>query len=262
MPEGLIVVLEQLMTYVGATAEYLVANQRAVNLVFVLLIVCLSIVAFTAYVRARQSLDRQSRAIDRAADRRPTNGTRAGDPKFGDADAADRSPLSVPVLATAPAPAPTPLTDAGHRLSRLEEGFLQLNRDLTRFEDTAADLKEQIDVLAVRLREQPAPAESFGDVVPSIGHLASAKAVTVVDLPRQGELTLASDLPAGVIQQVSEISRRVDDLAATIDSQRRTVLAIGQVVAQMPDWRKLRGSLVESLEQIATATEGGSRRAG
>lgn len=254
MPEGLIVVLENLMGYVATTAEYLAANQRVVNLVLLLLLFCLSIVAFTAYARARQALDE----VAHQNERRPTGAARATDPRFADSEGAD--PLSPAVPPVVPGAAAATLGDAAHRLSRLEEGFLQLNRELSRFEDTTADLKEQIGLLAVRLRET-APSEGVGDIVPSIGHLASARAVTVIDQQPSHEFGLPA-VPDEALQKVAEISRRIDELNATIDSQRRTVLAIGQVVAQMPDWRKLRGSMIDSLEQIVAATDTGSRRVG
>jgi hypothetical protein len=47
-----------------------------------------------------------------------------------------------------------------------------------------------------------------------------------------------------------------------VESQRRTLLAIGQVLSQLPDWRKFKISVVESLDEIVTAVESRSRRSG
>lgn len=268
MPEGLTVFLESLLAYVSALANYLVAHQPVLNLVLLFSTLCLSILAIAAY--ARSSRDVGEVMVPRLPDRRPLNASRErhGD---GNGDLEDRvAPIVPPPMPIAPPVQPEP-TDASHRLSRLEESFLQLNRDLTSLEDTTRDIKHELEMISMRLREpapfvpqeeEPAAAEAvtqppaMPDTTP-----AQPTALELVEVMRSTDLVPHRDVGTA-LAQMSDMAQRVDDLSAALDAQRRTVLAIGQVVAQMPDWRKLRPVLVESLERIATATDPGSRRAG
>lgn len=269
MPEGLTVFLESLLAYVGALANYLVTHQSVLNLVLLFSTLCLSILAIAAY--ARSSRDVGEVIVPRLPDRRPLNASRE---RYGDGngDIEDRvAPVVPPPMPIAPPPPPAPLepTDAGHRLSRLEESFLQLNRDLTSLEDTTRDIKHELELISMRLRE-PAPFAPQDEehatvepVAPATPNAAPVQqtALELVEVMRSTDLVPHRDVGTA-LAQMSDMAQRVDDLSAALDAQRRTVLAIGQVVAQMPDWRKLRPVLVESLERIATATDPGSRRAG
>jgi len=262
MPEGLTVFLESLLAYVGVAADYLVSQQAVLNLVLVFSTCCLSILAVAAYLRPREVVE----PVIRVPERRPYNGgaldaQRAGEPKLDAGPAPERDAMA---LTPAPVPAPVPLapTDTGHRLSRLEESFLQLNRDLTELEDTTKDMKQEVDILGMRLR-QPAAYDQIDQHIEPAPPLAESVA-TGTDLAAaasQGEVMQHQDFGAA-LERLSEVAQRVEELAAAVESQKRTVLAIGQVVAQMPDWRKLKPVLVNSLEQIAAATEQGTRRVG
>jgi len=267
MPEGLVVFLENVLAFVGMAADYLLRQQGVLNLVLILLTFCLAILAIAAYARAREATATAARALER----RPFAAPRAGDSKPVDAEPGERAPPamapSVPPLTTPPGP-----TDTGHRLSRLEESFLQLNRDMTKLEDLTKDLRQEIELLTVRLREPETaePTEVAVESVDTVTELAASRAVIgkpakappdSIELVRPGgELVRIPDAVAGAMEQVRELDRRVDDLEGALESQRRTVLAIGQVVAQMPDWRKFRASIVESLERIASAAQSSQRQ--
>lgn len=262
MPEGLTVFLDGLLGYVGIAADYLLGHQAVLNLVLVFSTGCLSILAVAAYIRPREIVE----PVMRMPERRPYSGaasepSRSGDPRFETSDSPERDAAP---LAPSPAPATVPLapTDTGHRLSRLEESFLQLNRDLTELEDTSKDMKQELDILGMRLR-QPAPYDPIGQQMDQEPPLADVPAIgtALVEAMRSGEVVPHQDFNAA-LERLADMAQRVDELSSAVESQRRTVLAIGQVVAQMPDWRKLKPVLVDSLEQIAAATEPGSRRIG
>src|SRR5262245_40508623 len=167
MPDGLTVFLEGLYAYVGLVADYLVAHQSVLNLALVFSTACLAILAIAAYSRSSHVVEEP---ITRVPDRRPfsnasTDTPRADEPKLDVGEAPIRDPLVLsPVPAPIPAAPPLAPTDTAHRLSRLEESFLQLNRDLTDLEDTTKDLKQDIDILGIRLR-QPAPYDQPFDQV-------------------------------------------------------------------------------------------------
>jgi len=265
MPEGLTVFLESLLAFVGIAADYLLAQQAVLNLVLVFSTCCLSILAIAAYIRPREVVE----PVIRFPERRPYGGAsldaaRSGDPKLDTGPGPDRDDIP---LAPAPVPAAVPLgpTDTGHRLSRLEESFLQLNRDLTELEDTTKDMKQEIEILGMRLR-QPAPYGQIDQKIDQVTQMAPmAERVSIgtdlVAAVSSGEVVQYQEFGAA-LERLSDMAQRVDELSSAVESQRRTVLAIGQVVAQTPDWRKLKPMLVESLEEIAAATEQGTRRVG
>ena len=258
MPEGLTVFLEGLLAYVGIAADYLVAHQSVLNLVLVFSTACLSILAVAAYVRPREAPE----PVLRMPERRPFNGTapdslRPSEPKFDESKGAESEPSILDAAAMAPAPAPVPPTDTGHRLSRLEESFLQLNRDLTELEDSTKDMKQEIEILGMRLR-QPVPYEEIEQPPPLAAADDAPTGMEMVEMVRSGDLVPHPDVGTA-LRQLTDMQQRVEDLSGAVESQRRTVLAIGQVVAQMPDWRKLRAA---GLEQIAAATEPPPRRTG
>ncbi len=262
MPEGLTVFLESLLAFVGVAADYLLAHQAVLNLVLVFSTCCLSILAIAAYVRPREPIE----PAIRTPERRPYGGAaldaqRSGDPKLDTGPAPERDDMP---LTPIPAPATVPLapTDTGHRLSRLEESFLQLNRDLTELEDTTKDMKQELEILGMRLR-QPAPYDQIDQQIDQVTPMAESIAIgtDLVTAVSPGEVVQHQEFGAA-LERLTDMTQKVDELSAAVESQRRTVLAIGQVVAQMPDWRKLKPVLVDSLEQIAAATEQGSRRAG
>ncbi len=261
MPEGLTVFLDSVLASVGVAADYLLAHQAVLNLILVFSTCCLSILAVAAYMRPREVPEPVLRMPERRGYGSSTlDVQRPGEPKLDVSQAAERDDIT---LAPAPAPVPLAPTDTGHRLSRLEEGFLQLNRDLTSLEDSTKDIKQEVEILGMRLR-QPAPYEQIDQQIDR-------------DLPMVVGTTIGTDLVAApappgdaapppeyaaALERLADMAQRVDDLSSAVESQRRTVLAIGQVVAQMPDWRKLKPVLVDSLEQIAAATDQGTRRAG
>lgn len=259
MPEGLTVFLDSLLAYVGVAADYLLAQQAVLNLVLVFSTCCLSILAVAAYLRPREIVE----PVIRVPERRPYNGgaldaQRSGDPKLDTGPAPERDAMP---LTPAPAPVPLAPTDTGHRLSRLEESFLQLNRDLTELEDTTKDMKQELDILGMRLR-QPAPYDQIDQQIEQMTPMTDNLAIgtdLVAAIPA-GEVVQHQEFGAA-LERLTDMVQRVDELSSAVESQRRTVLAIGQVVAQMPDWRKLKPVLVDSLEQIAAATEQSSRRA-
>ncbi|MBL8705763.1 MAG: hypothetical protein JNM30_12995 [Rhodospirillales bacterium] len=262
MPEGLTVFLDSLLAYVGVAADYLLAHQAVLNLVLVFSTCCLSILAIAAYVRPREIVE----PAIRVPERRPygsasLDAQRPGDPKLDTGPGPERDDMP-------PAPAPVQATvplgpnDTGHRLSRLEESFLQLNRDLTELEDTTKDMKQEIEILGMRLR-QPTPYDQIDQQIEPPPPLAASVAIgtDLVAAASSGALVQHQEFGAA-LERLADMAQRVDELSSAVESQRRTVLAIGQVVAQMPDWRKLKPVLVDSLEQIAAATDQGSRRLG
>jgi hypothetical protein len=262
MPEGLTVFLESLLAYVGVAADYLVSQQAVLNLVLVFSTCCLTILAVAAYLRPREVVE----PVIRTPERRPFGGAqldaqRSGDPKLDTGLAPERDAMP---LTPAPMPAPVPLapTDTGHRLSRLEESFLQLNRDLTELEDTTKDMKQELDILGMRLR-QPAPYDQIDQHIEPVQPMPESMATgtDLVAAVSQGTVMQHQEFGAA-LERLTDMAQRVDELSTAVESQRRTVLAIGQVVAQMPDWRKLKPVLVDSLEQIAAATDQGTRRVG
>lgn len=259
MGEDLYLILDGLMAYVGRAAEYLAAHQRVLNLVLVVSIFCLALIAISAYVRTRADDSRPYRGPERRAG----NGQRPSEPRFAGHEN-ERGPV-LPVMPgpLAPSPPASPLNESGHRLSRLEESFLRLNRDVMALDETVKDLRHEIETLSLGLSEmrqdrrvalQSAPSAPIEPIV--------GTALEVVSPPESGNSVIEYGNYEEITRDLSETAKKVDELSATVESQRRTLLAIGQVLAQLPDWRKFKTSVVESLEDVVSAVESKARRSG
>jgi phytoene dehydrogenase-like protein len=147
------------------------------------------------------------------------------------------------------------LNESGHRLSRLEESYLQLNREVMHIDEITRDLRHELENLALRMAElhdeavpaTPAPMEPV-----------VSTALELVPLTARTDLVATDDLDR-FVNMIEDTAKKVDELSAMVDAQRRTLLAIGQVLSQLPDWRKLKTSMADSLEQVVTAFEAESR---
>ena len=251
MAQELYAILDVMMALVGTAAEYLASNQRVLNLILVFSIIYLSLIAIAAYVRTRPDDGR----MPRAAERRVGNGHRPSDPRLADGDP-ERAP-ALPIPATPPI---NPLNDAGHRLSRLEESYLQLNREVMHIDESTRDLRHELETLILRMDElrqeamstvpTPAPME------PVVG-----TALELVPLSARADLVATDDLNH-FINTIEDTAKRVDELNSMVDAQRRTLVAIGQVLSQLPDWRKFKTSMADSLEHVVTAFESKPRKSG
>ncbi|MCC7047608.1 MAG: hypothetical protein IT562_12925 [Alphaproteobacteria bacterium] len=264
MIQELYAILDGIMVVVASAAEYLVANQRSLNLILVFALLCLALISIAAYARTRPD----DLPPQRVAERRAANSPRPADPRLVDV-APDRGPVT-PVLQVTPTPQPNPLSDVGHRLSRLEESYLQLNREVAHIDETGRDLRHEIEALAMRLADlrqaldqseivdTPVAASS----VPQPGRdMVPGTALELVPVATQKEVIPVAELNR-YINMLDETTKRVDDLQGMVEAQRRTLLAVGQVLSQLPDWRKFKASMSESVDQVVSAFEARSRKSG
>jgi hypothetical protein len=248
--------LDGLMAYVAVAAEYLAANQRVLNLILVFSTICLAMIAIAAYVRTRAVDDLPGQ---RAIDRRAANGYRPSEPRFPEIEP-DRAP-AVPIPPTLAGPSPgSSIDDNAHRLSRLEESFLQLNRDMMHIDEVTKDLREELGALNFRLTELRAETQSERVAAPTPIEPVVGTALELVR-PARADLVEIGDYDH-VMSALANTTKKVDELNAMVESQRRTLLAVGQVLAQLPDWRKFRSSIMDSLEDLVSAVESRPRRSG
>ncbi|MCC6469813.1 MAG: hypothetical protein IT563_15935 [Alphaproteobacteria bacterium] len=264
MAQELYAILDALMAVVASAAEYLAANQRSLNLIMVFSVVCLALISIAAYARTRPD----DLPAPRTVERRSVNGPRPSDPRLTDM-AGDRTPVP-PVLQVTPTPQPNPLTDVGHRLSRLEESYLQLNREVTHIDETSRDLRHELETLSMRLADlrqevnQPpivdAPATA-SSVQPASREAVPGTALELVPITSRAELVPVAELN-NYINKLDDTAKKMDELQGMVEAQRRTLLAVGQVLSQLPDWRKFKASMTESVDQVVSAFEAKSRRSG